>query len=168
MKILTVITALLATVLVVTTQPTEAGVSISVGEPGFYGRVDIGNYPPPRLIYEEPVIVRRVKTWYPPIYLRVPPGHVNQWYKHCDRYEACGRPVYFIQDDWYREVYVPRYREYRYEGGYSHRPPVKVYRPEYYEYRKYRHKPGEKVYIRENYHDTNRSSGDYRRGKDHY
>jgi len=116
MKILTVITALLATVLVVTTQPTEAGVSISVGEPGFYGRVDIGNYPPPRLIYEEPVIVRRVKTWYPPIYLRVPPGHVNQWYKHCDRYEACGRPVYFIQDDWYREVYVPRYREYRYEG----------------------------------------------------
>lgn len=152
MKFFVPLTALLMALLVIQTAQTEAGVSVSVGEPGFYGRVDIGNYPPPRLIYEEPVIVRRVKTWYPPTYLRVPPGHAKQWYKYCDRYDACGRPVYFVQDDWYREVYVPRYREHRYKGDYSHRPPVKVYQPEHYEYRKYHHKPHEKVYIRKTYY----------------
>lgn len=167
MKFLVTVTAVLATLLVTSTTQAEVGVSISVGEPGFYGRIDIGNYPPPRLIYEEPVIVRRVKTWYPPIYLRVPPGHVNKWYKHCDQYNACGRPVYFIQDDWYREVYVPRYREYRYDRGYSHRPPVKVYKPEYYEYRRYHHKPSKKVYIRETYHDNDRFHGDGHRDGGH-
>ena len=29
----------------------QIGVSINIGEPGFYGRIDIGDYPRPRLIY---------------------------------------------------------------------------------------------------------------------
>jgi opacity protein-like surface antigen len=29
----------------------DVGVSVQVGEPGFYGRIDIGNLPQPWLIY---------------------------------------------------------------------------------------------------------------------
>ena len=103
----------------------DVGVSISVGQPGFYGQLDIGDYPRPALIYSRPVIIER---GYPrgviaPIYLRVPPGHARNWRRYCDRYDACGRPVYFVQDRWYNHVYVPRYRE-RYmdrdDRGYYH------------------------------------------------
>ena len=45
-----------------------------------------------------------------PVYLRVPPGHAKNWGKHCQRYGACGVPVYFVRDDWYRDVYIPRWR----------------------------------------------------------
>jgi uncharacterized protein YcfJ len=90
----------------------NVGVSVSVGEPGFYGRIDIGNMPPPRLVYAKPVVVERVPAGVvrAPIYLRVPPGHAKHWAKHCHQYNACGQPVYFVQDAWYNDVYVPHYR----------------------------------------------------------
>lgn len=93
----------------------EVGVSVSIGQPGFYGRIDIGNYPPPLLIYPQPLVIERVRPGvsYAPIYLHVPPGHAKKWHKHCHRYQACGRPAYFVQDRWYNDVYVPRYRERR-------------------------------------------------------
>ena len=127
----------------------EAGVSIRVGEPNFYGRIDIGGSPPPRLIYEQPVIVHRVQVWNPPVYLRVPPGHRQSWYRYCGEYDACGRPVYFVDDGWYREVYAPRYREYHPTPPLYHRPPP----PAYYEYRPHRHRPPKKIYLREEYQD---------------
>ncbi|HET8882236.1 MAG TPA: hypothetical protein VFM56_08690 [Solimonas sp.] len=90
---------------------TDVGVSISVGDPNFYGQLDIGNMPQPRLIYPQPVIIERgVRA--APMYLRVPPGHAKHWDKHCAEYRACGRPVYFVQDDWYEDVYVPTYRKH--------------------------------------------------------
>jgi hypothetical protein len=63
------------------------------------------------LIYPQPVIIeqRTVNVVRQPIYLRVPPGHERHWDKHCSRYQACGQPVYFVQDGWYRDVYEPRY-----------------------------------------------------------
>ncbi len=92
-------------------QATDVGVSISLGQPGFYGQIDIGNYPRPRVIYAEPVVIHRApRMVYEPVYLRVPPGHQKNWRKHCGRYEACGRPVYFVRDDWYQNEYAPRYR----------------------------------------------------------
>ena len=33
------------------------------------------------------------------------------------RYNACGRPVYFVDDGWYNTVYVPRYRKQHGEGN---------------------------------------------------
>jgi hypothetical protein len=91
----------------------DVGVSISVGQPGFYGQIDIGNYPKPVLVNPQPVIVQPGPGVGPggPIYLHVPPGHARRWSMYCHRYNACGRPVYFVQDRWYNEVYVPRYRE---------------------------------------------------------
>lgn len=98
-------------------QAADVGVSVSIGQPGFYGQIDIGNYPQPELVYPEPVIIHRpVGVVYEPIYLRVPPGHQKRWGYYCGRYNACGRPVYFVQDRWYNDVYAPRYREHHGEG----------------------------------------------------
>lgn len=89
----------------------DVGVSISVGQPGFYGRLDIGGYPPPQLIYRQPMIIEHVDVYRPPIYLRVPPGHAKHWRRYCSSYHACGERVYFVQDRWYSREYVPRYRQ---------------------------------------------------------
>jgi hypothetical protein len=90
----------------------RAAVSISIGEPGFYGQIDIGNAPPPVLVNPRPVIIQPapVGVVAEPIYLRVPPDHAKHWRTHCAHYNACGRPVYFVQDRWYNSVYVPHYR----------------------------------------------------------
>ena len=52
-----------------------------------------------------------------PIYLHVPPGHAKNWGKHCGKYNACGQRVYFVQDNWYNNVYVPAYRREHQGGG---------------------------------------------------
>ncbi|MEZ0236753.1 MAG: hypothetical protein ACAH06_01700 [Methylophilaceae bacterium] len=98
----------------------DVGVSVTVGQPGFYGRIDIGDFPRPVLVYPEPIIVRPVGVAYEPIYLHVPPGHAKKWRSYCGQYNACGRPVYFVQDHWYNDVYVPEYRERHHGGGSKH------------------------------------------------
>lgn len=89
----------------------DVGVSVSISEPGFYGRIDVGRVPQPAVIYARPIVIEQqpVTVVRQPIYLRVPPGHEKHWDKNCHRYNACGQPVYFVQDTWYREVYEPRY-----------------------------------------------------------
>lgn len=91
----------------------DVGVSLSVGQPGFYGRIDIGDYPAPQLVYRQPVIIERSPRYVEaaPVYLHVPPGHARNWAKHCHAYHACNQRVYFVQDRWYNKEYVPRYRE---------------------------------------------------------
>lgn len=92
----------------------DVGVSVSIGQPGFYGRIDIGDYPypQPRVIYRQPRVIERVYVEREPIYMRVPPGHAKNWRKHCHRYNACGERVYFVQDGWYNDEYSPYYREH--------------------------------------------------------
>ncbi|WP_377705746.1 hypothetical protein [Pseudoduganella sp. UC29_71] len=100
-----------ASLLAISLSAAAQNVSISVGQPGFYGRIDLGNMAPPPVIYAEPVIVHRpVRVIEEPLYLRVPPGHAKKWSKHCGAYNACGRRVYFVRDDWYVNDYAPRYR----------------------------------------------------------
>ena len=89
----------------------DVGVSVNIGQPGFYGRLDIGDFPRPQVIYRQPIVVERVPVDRPPVYLRVPPGHAKHWRKHCGEYNACGERVFFVKDDWYNREYVPRYRE---------------------------------------------------------
>ena len=64
---------------------TNVGVSVTIGQPGFYGRIDIGNMPQPQLIYASPVIIQQIPVGVvrQPIYLSVPPGHEKKWSKHC-------------------------------------------------------------------------------------
>lgn len=86
------------------------GVSVGINQPGVYGRIDIGNYPAPRLVYPQPIVVvqQPIAVQQEPIYLYVPPGHQKHWSKHCGRYNACDRQVNFVRDDWVRERYEER------------------------------------------------------------
>jgi len=86
---------------------TSVGVSVAVVQPGVYGRIDIGNFPTPPVVYPQPVVYAPspVALVQRPIYLYVPPGHQKHWGKHCGRYGACGQPVYFVQESWVRERY---------------------------------------------------------------
>lgn len=103
------------------TQAQNVGVSVQFGQPGFYGQVNIGEFPQPQVIYREPRIVERVRVVQEPLYLVVPPGHRNKWEKHCYRYDACGRPVYFVQENWYNTQVVPRYRDGHYREDHDYR-----------------------------------------------
>jgi hypothetical protein len=97
-------------------------VSVQISEPGVFGRIDIGRFPQPQLVLPQPVIIGRpVQAHVEPIYLWVPPGHRQNWRRHCAEYGACGVPVYFVQDRWYGEHVRPyahdrRYAERREDG----------------------------------------------------
>lgn len=96
----------LSTALPMAAHAADVGVSIQISEPGVYGRIDIGRFPQPQVVVAQPVVVvppRVVVAQPQPVYLWVPPGHQKNWRKHCGRYNACGVPVYFVRDDWYRQ-----------------------------------------------------------------
>lgn len=96
---------------------TAQNIDIQIGQTNYYGRIDLLNFGTPQLVYKEAIWVDRPANYrsVQPLYLRVPPGHAKKWSKHCDRYDACGRPVYFVQDSWYNNTYAPRYRKVK--GG---------------------------------------------------
>ena len=104
--------ALIAAVPAVPALAGDVSATIGINQPGFYGQINIGDVPRPVVIYSQPVWVQRpAKVVYvEPIYVRVPPGHEKHWSKHCAQYNACGRPVYFVRDEWYNNEYVPHYR----------------------------------------------------------
>lgn len=84
----------------------EVGITLEISQPGVYGRVDLGRYPQPQVVVQQPIIVappRAVVGRPEPVYLWVPPGHQRHWQRHCGRYAACGVPVYFVREGWYRD-----------------------------------------------------------------
>ena len=125
MKQYLIATAIAASFAVTPAFAADVGVSVSIGQPGFYGQINIGDYPAPRVIYQQPMIIERADMNRPPVYLRVPPGHRKHWSRYCREYNACGERVYFVQDNWYKQEYVPRYQEQhrdrRDERGDGHR-----------------------------------------------
>lgn len=78
----------------------DVGVSVGMGQPGFCGRIDVGNFPRPQVICPQPEVI--VPALYAlvqqPIYLRVPLGHAKNWDKHCRNDSACGQCVCSVQD----------------------------------------------------------------------
>ncbi|MBT9524059.1 MAG: hypothetical protein IV105_02285 [Rhizobacter sp.] len=125
----------------------QVGVSVSVNQPGLYGRIDIGHAPvPPVLMYPQPVIIvpQPVAVQAPePIYLHVPPGHSRNWRKHCRRYHACGQPVYFVREDWYQRHYHP-HRHHRHDrhDRYERRERHDDRHDRWYDNRRYHHDGG--------------------------
>jgi hypothetical protein len=111
MKRFLIVVAVVAAAFTTPVFAADVGVSLSIGQPGFYGQLDIGDFPQPQVIYPQPIIIERVRVDRPPVYLRVPPGHAKHWGKHCREYNACGERVFFVHDDWYNREYVPRYQE---------------------------------------------------------
>jgi len=116
MKRILLVAATIAAAIVPQAHAANVGVSVDIGHPAFYGRLDIGGFPAPPLLFPQPLIIERGPVGRPPLYLRVPPGHANNWRYYCRRYNACGEQVYFVRDDWYTREYAPRYREEH--GGY--------------------------------------------------
>ena len=89
-------------------------ISLSINQPGVYGRIDIGEPVPQRAwVNPRPVIITQPPVVYErqPIYLYVPPQHSNNWGRYCGRYSACAQPVVFVQDSWVRD------RHAQYRGG---------------------------------------------------
>jgi len=113
MKSFLIATVIAAACIAIPARAADVGVSLSIGQPGFYGRIEIGDYyPQPQVIYRQPrIILRGERLDRPPIYLRVPPGHVKNWKRDCRKYNACGERVFFVRDDWYEREYVPHYQE---------------------------------------------------------
>ena len=58
----------------------DTGVAVTVGQPGFFGHIEIGNLPRPPVIFPEPVIIQRgpVGVIRAPLYLYVPPGRIAE------------------------------------------------------------------------------------------
>jgi len=87
-----------------------ADVSVNITReirPGVYGQINIGNSPPPQILYPQPVIIVSQPRSVPvtPVYFHVPPGHAKNWKKHCRKYNACAQPVYFVKSEEYESGY---------------------------------------------------------------
>ncbi len=135
----------------------DFGLSINIGQPGFYGQINLGNnYPRPQLINPQPILIREVgrNEWehQSPVYLHVPPNHSHNWHQHCHRYQACNQPVYFVRENWYNDVYVPHHSSYSNRRYDSHRDHDDHY------YQERRHDRGKYKYG----HDKHRGKHDKR------
>jgi hypothetical protein len=103
---------LIALAMIASAGSAMAQITITIGQPNFYGPLNLGEFRAPPVYYNEPILIERTaRQAREPMYLRVPPGHMKKWGKHCSRYNACGRQVYFVRDEWYTNTYAPRYRE---------------------------------------------------------
>ncbi|WIT10581.1 hypothetical protein PFX98_16895 [Paucibacter sediminis] len=99
----------------------EIGFSLSVAQPGVYGRIDIGPQQIPRVYYPQTVLVQPAAVAYRPMYIYAPEPHVRHWRDYCRQYGACDRPVYFVRDEWVRENYRHEHRHGRGHGhGHGH------------------------------------------------
>ncbi len=124
MKKLMVLALCAGAALTANAQP-SVGLSIGINQPGVYGRINIGDFPQPRVVYEQPVVIAPAPIAVPqqPIYLYVPPMHQQYWSRYCGRYSACGQPVYFVHEDWMRERWEERRRweeHHRWEERHEH------------------------------------------------
>lgn len=99
-------------------------VNVTVGgavAPGVYGEIAIGNNPVPPVINAQPVIMAPAVPAAAPLYLYVPTEYRADWGHYCRRYDACGRPVYFVEiderDRWWQyrreREYNKEYRRHR-------------------------------------------------------
>ena len=96
--------AALSFVIASTASAGELGIHLLLqGEvaPGVYGQVQIGPAAPPPVVFAQPVLIAPQPLLLAPVYLHVPPGHANNWRKHCREYNACNRPVYFVRSSEY-------------------------------------------------------------------
>ncbi|MEJ6000272.1 hypothetical protein [Paucibacter soli] len=99
----------------------ELGLSLTLAQPGVYGRIEIGAQQMPRVYYPQTVVVQPAQLGYRPVYIYAPEWQVRHWPRHCHHYGACDRPVYFVRDDWVRENYRQEHRhEHRRGHGHGH------------------------------------------------
>ncbi|MGB7563572.1 MAG: hypothetical protein WBM08_02355 [Prochlorococcaceae cyanobacterium] len=126
MRIQNLLTLALFSTLLMAPALAQVGFTIQLGQPNYYGGLNLQGYPNPQYYNTNPVLIEpNLASYGQPVYLRVPPGQRQNWRSYCGRYNACNRKVYFVQDNWYNSVYAPRYRslnngQYRSNPGNDH------------------------------------------------
>ena len=104
MKLKNAAAALAAAALMTATAANAAtNISISIGDPGYWGVIPALAGHAPRVWNSAPVVAA--------IYLNVPDRERLDWPRYCGKYNACRRPVHFVRNDWYRNDYAPAYRK---------------------------------------------------------
>lgn len=116
------VSAFVACTLLLITAPFSVASDVNVGvtisgeiQPGVYGQVNIGTTPNYALLYPQPVVITAPPAYGVPVhavYMHVPPGHAKHWSKHCHKYNACGRPVYFVKSAEYDHEYDSRHDDH--------------------------------------------------------
>lgn len=96
----------LATTLVLSAAPLSQARDINVGvsiagefQPGVYGQVNVNTMPAYSLVYPQPTVIVQQSAYavpVQPVYMHVPVAHAHHWHQHCGYYNACSRPVYFV------------------------------------------------------------------------
>lgn len=75
----------------------------------FFGPITLGaDVPKPEFIRKKPLIAKpgAAPAEGRPLILHVRPGQEERWSAHCAAYAACDRPVLFVRENWYRDVYL--------------------------------------------------------------
>lgn len=106
----------------------QAYVNLTVGgpvAPGVYGQISVGSNPVPPIINVAPVVIGQPVFGAAPMYLYVSNVEYRNWGRYCYRYQACGRPVYFVRVDdrdrwWERRGEGPHGPERGYERHDEH------------------------------------------------
>jgi hypothetical protein len=106
-----VLSLMMLLVVTATALGAESGATLKPGQPGYYGRIEIGDVPHPDLISFKPLVIRPASGATRPVYMHVPAAQVKDWAKHCGKYQACDQSVFFVKTQWYNTVYVPYHRE---------------------------------------------------------
>lgn len=90
-------------------------------KPGVYGRVELNKNSHPALVYADPhiVVVDEHHHHKDPVYLHVPPGHAKDWAKHCHKYNACSRSVYFVKSEEYKKKHK-KHKESKQDKKHKH------------------------------------------------
>ena len=118
------IIALLLTVGAISSAAAQPGVGVSIGinQPGVYGRINIGDVPPPALVLPQPVLISPplIAVQRAPIYLYVPPTHQQNWRRYCGQYHACGQRVYFVREEWVQERYQEEHPDWDHGKKHNH------------------------------------------------
>ncbi len=107
----------LATAIVGCTAVTPTQSQVVIGDPGYYGVLPPLTGYTPQVWNANPIVALGAAiAGLAALYLNVPDYQRNNWRFYCSRYNACNRPVYFVRDNWYRDVYAPQYKKRR-PGG---------------------------------------------------
>jgi hypothetical protein len=88
--------------------------NVTIGNPGYNGRIYLDNGQQPEIMNQTPIIAYPGPSnpYVQPIYLLVPRYVYRNWPRYCRYYgaDACYTPIYFVQDYWYQRSYIPWYR----------------------------------------------------------
>lgn len=91
---------------------THVNVNLNFGDVGYFGVIPPMSGYTPRVWNTNPVVaVGAAIAGVAAIYLNVPNAHRKDWKRYCGQYNACDKPVHFVQGNWYRQVYAPQYRK---------------------------------------------------------